>query len=99
MFGNLKNNYQIIPLAFIQRDSVFTLNQAESLFGDIYSAKKLNKIATPIIIVLGVLIILLGVFMICKYNKIKRMEELGATENNTGKDGLLNINRTENKSS
>lgn len=79
LFDFIPNDY-IIPLTFVQRESIMSAATVKSMMGALYAAKIVRIVGLVVLIVLGVLLLILGVILVVKYRKIKRQEDLGIAQ-------------------
>ena len=79
LFNYTQNDY-LIPLAFIQREALITKDQIRQMLGDLYTAKTARTAGICVFIIIGVLLLLLGAFMLYKAKKQKRLEQLGIAD-------------------
>lgn len=77
LFNFLQNDYFITPLTFIKRESIMTKSQVRSILGPLYIAKTARTAGTAVLIVIGALLLILAGFMLYRYKKIMKQEEMG----------------------
>ena len=82
MFGHFEQDFFIIPLAFIQRDSIMSKALVRTLLGDLYTAMTVKTASTIAFIVLGALLLVLAIYMCLRFRKVRKNEEMGISGDN-----------------
>ena len=77
LFNFLQNNYTIVPLTFVKRESIMTKQNVKDILGALYIAKTARTAGLATLIVLGVLLLGLAIFMFVRLKKVRREEEFG----------------------
>lgn len=79
LFSHLESDY-LIPLTLVKRESTMTSDQVHNMMGALFAAKIAKPVGISVLITIGGLLVILSIFLLIKYKKVKRLEELGIGE-------------------
>ena len=81
LYNWIQNDYGlIVPLTFVRREALLSEAQVEEILGDLITANKAKTILLIILVIVGVILLLLGAFLMYKWRQIKKFEGADARD-------------------